>query len=99
MINGYSGSTYPSVQAERNAIFRPLVAATVLQVLGREVEFSVHGRNGDVRKQTLPPVEVRFKDGAEVAEEFRREGAKMSKERRPGVSHLYFNACTTVATR
>jgi len=68
-------------------------------VLGREFEFTVHGRNGEVRRNTLPPVEVRFVDGTEVAETFRRDGTKMSKEKKPGMAHLYFNSCSTLATR
>ncbi len=99
ILTGYQGATYPSAQAERNALFKPLVAATVAQVLKREVGFTVHGRNGEIRRNTLPPVEVKFTDGAEVAEEFRRNGGKMSKEKQPGVAHLYFNSCTTLATR
>ena len=99
IITGYQGTTYPTSQSERNATFRPLVAMTIQQVLGREVEFTVHGRNGEVRKNTLPPVEVRFPDGAEVADTFKKDGTKMSKERKPGVAHLYFNSCTTLATR
>jgi hypothetical protein len=75
------------------------VAATIKQVLGREVMFTVHGRNGELRNQTLPPVEIRFSDGAEVADTFRREGSRMSRDKKPNVSHLYFNACTTLATR
>ncbi len=99
ILTGYQGSTYPGAQSERNALFRPLVTLTVNQVLGREVNFTVHGRNGEVRRNTLPPVEVKFGDGPEIAEEFRQKGSKMSKERQPGVAHLYFNACTTLATR
>ncbi len=98
-MTGYQGVAYPTAQSERNALFRPLVAETMKQVLGREVGYTLHGRNGEVRKNTLPPVEIRFTDGAEVAEEFRKTGGKMSKERQPGVSHLYFNSCTTLATR
>jgi hypothetical protein len=75
------------------------VASTINQVLGRDVGFTVHGRGGELKGKSLPPVEIRFVDGAEVADQFRREGAKMSRERRPGVSHLYFNPCTTLATR
>jgi hypothetical protein len=77
----------------------PMVTATIKQVLHKEVEFSVHGRNGEVRNQTLPPVEIRFADGPEVADAFRREGSRMSRDKKPGVAHLYFNACTTLATR
>ncbi len=99
ILTGYQGVAYPSLQAERNALFKPLVQATITQVLKREVGFTVHGRNGEVRRNTLPPVEVKFTDGAEVAEEFRRGGSKLSKERQPGVAHLYFNSCTTLATR
>lgn len=98
-MNGYQGATYPSSQSERNALFRPLVAATIQLVLGNEAAFTVHGRNGEVKRNVLPPVEIRFPDGAEVAETFRKEGTKMSKEKRPGVAHLYFNSCTTLATR
>jgi len=59
----------------------------------------VHGRNGEIKRNTLPPVEVKFKDGAEVADAFKKDGTKFSKERKPGVAHLYFNSCTTLATR
>ena len=55
IVNGYQGTVYPGPQSERNALFRPLVAATVVQVLGGEYEFTVHGRNGEIRKGTLPP--------------------------------------------
>jgi hypothetical protein len=99
IVNGYQGILYPKSQSERNNIFRPMVSATIKQVLKREVQFTVHGRNGEVKNQTLPPVEVRFADGAEVAETFRRDGSRMSRDKKPGVSHLYFNACTTLATR
>ncbi len=99
IVTGYQGVQYPASQAERNALFKPLVESTIQQVLGREVTFSVHGRNGVVKKNTLPPVEIRFMDGAEIAEEFRKEGSKMSKEKKQGVAHLYFNSFTTLATR
>ena len=99
-MNGFqSGALYSSVQSERNSLFRPLVSSTIELVLGRHVDFTVHGRNGEMRGASLPPVEIRFVGGADIAEEFRKEGARMSKERRPGVSHLYFNSCTTLATR
>ncbi len=52
IVNGYQGSTYPVPKSERNAFFRPLVAAIVQQVLGREAEFTVHGRNGDLKRNT-----------------------------------------------
>ncbi len=99
IVNGYQGATYPTTQSERNNVFRPLVTSTVQLVLKRDVEFSVHGRNGEVRNQTLPPVEIKFSGGAEVAETFRRDGSKMSRDKKPGAAHLYFNACTTLATR
>ena len=99
IVTGYQGVQYPAAQSERNALFRPLVQATIQQVLGKEVGFSVHGRNGVVRRNTLPPVEIRFLEGAEVAELFRRDGSKMSKEKKQGVAHLYFNSFTTLATR
>lgn len=99
-MNGYKGTVYPGPQSERNALFKPLVAATIRQVLGRDdVASTVHGRNGDVKKNTLPPVEIRFIEGPLVAETFIKDGSKMSKERKPGVSHLYFNSYTTLATR
>jgi hypothetical protein len=75
IVNGYQGTHYPGPQSERNALFRPLVTATVVQVLGREFEFSVHGRNGEVKRGTLPPVEVRFVEGADSAEAFRKDGS------------------------
>jgi hypothetical protein len=43
--------------------------------LGREFEFAVHGRNGEVKRGTLPPVEVRFVEGADSAEAFRKDGS------------------------
>jgi len=69
IVNGYQGTHYPGPQSERNALFRPLVTATVVQVLGREFEFSVHCRNGEVKRGTLPPVEVR------LVEAFRKDGS------------------------
>ena len=98
-MNGYQGVAYPVQQSERNNLFRPLVAATIKLVLNREEEFTVHGRNGVIRNQTLPPVEIRFSGGADVAESFRRDGSRMSRDKKPGAAHLYFNACTTLATR
>jgi len=35
----------------------------------------------------------------EDADEFRFQGQKLAKQRREGVSHLYFNACQTLGTR
>lgn len=56
------------------------------------------GQNGEIKGSALPPVEVIFGD-VDVAEEFRTKGATMSKAKKEGVSHLYFNACLTLSTR
>jgi len=50
------------------------------------------------RRGFLPPVEVIF-EVQEDADEFRFQGQKLAKQRREGVSHLYFNACQTLGTR
>ncbi len=84
--------------AERNAVFKPLVASTIKQVLERDVVYSVVGRGGTVRGASLPPVEVIFAD-VDTAEEFRTKGSTLSKAKKEGVSHLYFNACLTLSTR
>ncbi len=47
---------------------------------------------------SLPPVEIIFAD-VDTADEFRTKGASMSKAKKEGVSHLYFNACLTLSTR
>lgn len=98
VINGYQGTQYPSSAAERNDVFKPLVATTVQLVLGRGVPYSVVGRGGELRGTSLPPVEIIFAD-VDTAEEFRTKGSSMSKAKREGVSHLYFNACLTLSTR
>ncbi len=49
MVNGYQGTSYSTVAAERSDIFKPLVASTVQQVLGRPVVYSVVGRGGELR--------------------------------------------------
>jgi len=51
-----------------------------------------------VRRGILPPVEVIF-ETTEVSEEFRREGTRLAKMKKEGVSHLYFNSCLTLSTR
>ncbi len=48
-MNGYQGTKYSSVASERNEIFKPLVAATVQQVLNRGVVYSVVGRGGELK--------------------------------------------------
>jgi hypothetical protein len=98
VINGYQGTAYPVAQAERNDVFKPLVAATIKLVLDRSVVYSVTGRGGELRGTTLPPVEITFAD-VDVADEFRLKGSTMSKVKKEGVSHLYFNACLTLSTR
>ena len=98
MINGFQGTSYPLAQAERNDLFNPLVASIIKQVLGRSVIYSVVGRSGDLKGSSLPPVEVIFAE-ADTAEEFRLKGATMSKAKKEGVSHLYFNASLTLSTR
>ncbi len=86
------------VQTERNDIFKPLVAATIKRVLDRGVVYSVVGRGGDLKGNSLPPVEVIFAD-VDTADDFRLKGAALSKAKTEGVSHLYFNACLTLSTR
>lgn len=98
VVAGFPGTAYPTVQADRNAVFVPLVNSVISVVLKRKVSFSCVGRSGEVRRGTLPPVEVIFTD-SDVADEFRKEGSRLSKAKQEGVAHLYFNACVTLATR
>ncbi len=49
VVNGYQGTKYSTVVSERNDIFKPLVAATIQQVLERKVVYSVVGRGGELR--------------------------------------------------
>jgi len=98
VINGFEGVEYSTVQAERNAIFKPKVSSVIQLVLNRGVGYSVVGRAGDVRRGILPPVEVIF-ETPDIAEEFRREGTRLAKMKKEGVSHLYFNSCLTLSTR
>jgi len=79
-------------------VFVPLVGAVITILLKRKVAYSCIGRSGEIRRGTLPPVEVVFTD-SDVAEEFRREGSRLSKAKQEGVAHLYFNSCVTLATR
>lgn len=95
---GFPGTRYPTIQSERNSVFVPLVSAVVTIVLRKKVAFSCVGRSGEVRRGTLPPVEVIFTD-SDTADEFRKEGSRLSKAKQEGVAHLYFNACVTLATR
>jgi hypothetical protein len=62
------------------------------------VIYSVVGRSGILKGTSLPPVEVIFAE-VDVADEFRLKGAALSKSKKEGVSHLYFNACLTLSTR
>lgn len=98
VVNGFEGVEYSTVQAERNAIFKPKVSAVIQLVLNRGVGYSVVGRAGEVRRGILPPVEVIF-ESTDIAEEFRREGTQKAKMKKEGVSHLYFNSCLTLSTR
>lgn len=52
----------------------------------------------EVSSGTLPPVEIVFVD-SDVADEFRKEGSRLSRLKQEGVSHLYFNSCVTLATQ
>lgn len=56
VVSGFPGKEYPTVQAERNQVFVPLVGALVNLLLKRKVAYFCIGRSGEIRRGTLPPV-------------------------------------------
>jgi len=88
VVNGFQGVKYSSVQTERNAFFKPKVAAVIQLILKRGVSYLEIGR---------APVEVVF-ETPDVAEEFWKEGTRLAKMKKEGASHFYFYSCLTLSS-
>jgi hypothetical protein len=97
-LSGLTGTKYPDDVPGQKEIYQPLVLALVTQLLGQDKEFELFTRRGQVKRGTLPPVEIDLKD-TQLAIKFRTEGARLSRAKQPGFASLFFNPTVTLATR
>jgi hypothetical protein len=97
-LSGLIGTSYPEDIAGQKAIYQPLVQALVAQLVGPETQFDLYPRRGQIKKGTLPPLEVDLKV-PQLALKFRTEGARLSRAKQTGYAGLFFNPTLTLATR
>jgi hypothetical protein len=97
-LSGLLGSSYPDDMAGQKAIYQPLVQALVTQLVGPDTPFDLYPRRGQIKKGTLPPLEIDLKM-PQLALKFRTEGARLSRAKQTGYAGLFFNPTLTLATR
>ncbi len=86
-VSGFPGTSYPDDVTGQHAIYKPLLDAVVIQLLGQGIEYDLNTRRGAIRRGTLPPVEVDLRV-PQLALKFRTEGARLSRAKQVRIEVL-----------